>query len=162
MYRLYTILILIVCITFTSCCKRRVYCKSSALKIAFTGFSRSESRSIMLKRYEKGTNFEKAIDSARLVYSGTTPVVAGKPDTLWFSDYDIVTGTIKDIIWGNDWSIEMLATEDFYWIDAIGDAGHRYEIVKCGENSEGCVNPIAEFAVNGGWHVSNTLYLAEP
>jgi hypothetical protein len=155
------IILLLPVLFFTSCCKKRVYCTSGNIGIAFTGFTRTESRSLILKRYAIGNEYKKAIDSSRLVYTGNAPVVLKKPDTLWLSDYSVSTGIIKDIIWGNEYVIEMPVNGRRFQIDAIANEGHNFEMAKCGDNGATCTNPIAAFAVNGGYIYGNKTYIGK-
>lgn len=153
----FVILSVFALLAFGSCCKKRTYCQYDKLNIVFTGFNRSESRTVWLKRYEKGKVVGKALDSAQFIYSGIKPVVTGKPDTLWLSDYSTI-GVLSGVYPGNDWVLVLTGANRTYTIDLIGDEGHNYEIVKCG-NEDGCINKVSHYALSGAYSNSNTAYI---
>ena len=142
----------------TSCCKKRMYCNSGELNIAFVGFQRGDIKSVNLKRYKTGQTFGKALDSAQLIYNGNTPVVANKKDTLWLSSYSTV-GAISSIKAGNDWELFVSNTGHRIRFTDVGNEGHYYEISKCSGKEVDCVNQISYFVTNGTWNYGNTLYI---
>ena len=160
MYKLFSSLSILACLClFSSCCKKRVYCTSGDIKLAFTGFTRAETRTIVLKRYEIGNKYAKALDSARLVYSGNSPIKVNKPDTVWLSEYTLTSGLIKSIVWGNEWSLELPANGRWFAVHTIGNVDHRFEMTKCSDDSHSCTNDISGFMVGGGYYYGNTAYI---
>ncbi len=142
------------------CCKKRSYCQYDNVKLALTGYLRSESRTVWVKRYIKGSNFSgRALDSAQFVYNGNKAVVSGKPDTLWLSDYSKL-GKLEDIYPGNDYTVLISAIGKQYQIKDIADEGHNYEVVKCG-NNDICKNKVAHFYIGGFYVNSETGYLTK-
>lgn len=157
-YRI-VLLLFIVALTITGCCKKRLYCDSGTLKIAFAGFARSDVRLVMLKRYKIGDH-SKALDSATLSYAGNAPSMLNKLDTLWLSDYTSNSSMGNNITWGNDWQIRMIGTQPrVYNITTIGEEGHRYDLIKCDDNTARCTNELSYFAINDYWVTGNTTYI---
>lgn len=150
-------MVLPVLLVLGSCCKKRAYCKYESLKIAFTGFNRSETRSVMLKRYPKDKIGGRALDSALFLYSGSKPVISGKPDTLWFSDYT-TNGNLDGVTPGNDWTLNLQGANKVYVFTLVADEGHTYEVVRCGKD-DGCINKTAHYFTEGTYYNSGTAYL---
>src|SRR5690606_20500609 len=99
---------------FSSCCEKKIYCRSESLDFAFTGFDRSEVRSFTLRRYKQGDQWGPVLDSAQFIYYGQAPVTI-RPDTLPLADYRTV-GNLDGITEGNDWAIYLPATHKTYYI----------------------------------------------
>jgi hypothetical protein len=148
-----------VSLALSACCKKRLYCDSGTLKIAFAGFPRNDVRLIMLKRYKTG-DFSKPLDSTTLSYSGNAPVLLNKKDTLWLSDYTSSSPMGNNITWGNDWKIRFIGTTPReYRITSIGDEGRRYQLVKCDDRTTRCTNELSHFSINDDWITGNTIYI---
>jgi len=156
-FSLFPLGLILVVMALSSCCEKKVYCTSSTLGFAFTGFPRSEVRSFTLKRFYKGDQFGQVLDSAQFIYYGTAPVTA-RPDTLPFSDYRTV-GNLKGITIGNDWAIYLPATGKTYYITTIFDDEHKSEYVRCGDDLTTCTKKITNFSVNNDWQNGDWLYL---
>lgn len=144
----------------SSCCKKRVSCERESLNIAFTGFDRSIVRNITLKRYVKGdTERKKALDSATYINSSNVTVVAGKPDTVWLSSYNLSTGTAFGIQYGNDYVLTITSFNRSFLIADIYEGDNRYQKVPCKDNDTKCANTIKSYSVDGFWVESNKLYI---
>lgn len=131
------------------------------MNIVITGYSRSESRSVSIKRYKIGEH-EKALDSGTLVYNKTLPTLkAGQKDTLWLNDYFSSSYAFTGIKPGNDWLVYLPAVRESYLITSVYDNEHRSEMVKCGDNSSTCVAEVSQFTVNNLWFNDNTLWLVK-
>lgn len=140
-----------------SCCKKRVYCASGPLKVAFVGFNRSEITTVILRRYKTGEH-QKPLDTAQFQYNGSEPVKLGKKDTLWFSDYYTI-GNLSAIQAGNDWDIYIRGTKQTFAFSTIFGEDHQYEMAGCSNSGASCVNNIAHFSINGLWQDGNTIYI---
>lgn len=151
--------LLAITVSLGACCKKKLYCQTGDMKIAIVGYTRSESRNMIVKRY-KSWEHDKALDSGTFIYSGNVPLVVNKPDTLWFSDYKAYNNyNIKSITGGNDWAIELPSVRERYLITAMYDDNHRSEMVKCGDNSTTCTAAITQFVVNESWTEGNVLWI---
>lgn len=162
MLRSFTIVIFLLLIIsgFSACCKKRVYCDSGTLKIAFSGFPRNEIKNIYIKRYKIEDSLRgKALDSATFIYTGNTPSIPNQRDTLYLSDYTSNNGMSSNITWGNDWEIRISALERVYRFTQITDEGHRYDMAKCSDNDTRCTNELNYFLVNGQGINGNTLFI---
>ena len=146
-----------VCLLASACCKKRVYCTSGSIEVAFTGFQRAETRTIVLKRY-KVNDHSKALDSAQFIYNGSKPIPVKGNDTLWLSDYTTV-GLLKNITADNDWEIYNPYTGRHYLINSISQEGHTFQLEKCSGKETQCFNKITGFGINGGWNASDKLYI---
>lgn len=155
MYRF--IVLLLVVISVSSCCEKRIYCTSGMLDFAFTGFDRSEVRSFTLRRYKKGDQWGPVIDSAQYIYYGQAPVTT-RPDTLPFADYRTV-GALKGITADNDWSVYLPATGKTYYITTIFTDEKKSELVRCGDKAASCSSAITNFSINSNWQNGNFIYI---
>lgn len=146
----------------SACCKKRAYCSHEALNIAFTGFDRSQVRTLVLKRYSIGDKERrKAIDSAQYVNNSTITTQPGKPDTSRFSSYTITTGApLNGVVYGFDYTIYFASMNKTYSITDIKEGDNRYQIVPCKDNDTKCANSINNYAIDGFWVAgTNTLYI---
>ena len=144
------------------CCKKKLYCQSGKMKVIISGYNRSESRSISIKRYKTGGDYTKALDSGTLVYNKTLPVLkAGQKDTLYLDDYFSSSYAFSGIKPGNDWLIYLPALRESYLITALFDDEHRSELVLCGDNSTTCTMEVTQYTVNNRWMDGNTLWLVK-
>jgi hypothetical protein len=141
----------------SSCCQKRGYCEPGKLNVAFVGFSRTESRYVMLKRYKIGES-KKALDSAQFIYNGTKAYNPAQTDTLMFSEYS-TSGVLEGIKTDNDWELTLTSTGHKYKFTSVNNGGPRYEVIKCNGKEAGCVNEIANYTVNDQWREGNTLYI---
>lgn len=141
----------------TACCKKRVYCTSGNIDVAFCGFQRSEVRTIVLKRYKIG-DYSKALDSAQFIYNGNKPIPTKGKDTLWLSDYTTV-GLLKNITADNNWDIYDPYTSKGYLINTITQDGHIFQLEKCSGKETQCFNNVTGFSMNGVWYTTNKLYI---
>jgi hypothetical protein len=152
------ILSLMAAMLVAGCCKKKLYCQSGSLTVAFVGFTRTESRSVSIKRYERGTT-DKAIDSGTFIYNGSQPVVAGKKDTLWLSEYQSSSYVFTGIKPANDWQIYLPFLRLNYHLKDMYDNGNRSTLVKCGDEETTCTAPMAHLVVNDYWMETDTLYI---
>lgn len=159
----YWLALLVVVVIAAGCCKKKLYCQSGNLTIAFVGYLRSESRSISVKRFELGGQFSKAIDSGSFIYGGTQPVNVKKPDTLWFSEYTVATSkyVFTGIKPGNDWQIYLPFLRETYILTGLGDDGNRSMLVKCNDDKTSCTADMANLYVNNVWAEGDTLYIVK-
>lgn len=142
----------------SSCCKKKIYCKTAYVDFALTGFPRSEARTFVLKRLAVGAEWDDILDEATFVYNGGRPVSSIKDDTLYFSEFT-TTGDIRQITPGNDWIIYMPATNKILFIDDIAESDNRSELVRCGDHESGCAKYLHGFALNDRWQVGGFVYI---
>jgi hypothetical protein len=153
------IIILPLLLVAAGCCKKKLYCDNNKMNIVISGYSRSESRSLSIKRYKTG-EYTKALDSGTLVYNKTLPALkAGEKDTLFLTDYISSAYAFTGIKPGNDWLIYLPALRESYLITTILDNEHRSELISCGDNSTRCLADVAHFSVNNQWMDGSTLWL---
>ena len=127
--------------------------------IIISGYSRSESRSVSIKRYKTG-EYTKALDSGTLIYNKTLPTLKpNEKDTLFLEDYISSSYAFTGIKPGNDWLIYLPAVRESYLITSLYDDEHRSELVKCGDNSTRCTAEVAHFTVNNQWMDGKVLWL---
>lgn len=141
----------------SSCCEKKVYCGYGDIDFAFTGFPRNEVRNFTLRRYAKGDQWGKVLDSAQFIYYGSAQVTT-RPDTLPFSDYETV-GKLSRITQGNDWAVYLPATNQTFFFTTIFDDNRVSELVRCNDNSTSCTRQITYFSLNDGWQVGNFAYI---
>lgn len=152
------IALLFTALGMSACCKRRAYCRTGSLSIAFVGFQTSEIRSFVLRRYDiDDTIRTKALDSAQFVYTGTASLPNVR-DTVWMSDYNS-NGKLGSIHSGNDWTITFVSIGRQYGFHAIYDEEHRYDIVRCSDNETSCTNRISHFSINGAWNEGDVAFI---
>ena len=144
----------------SACCKKKVYCTAENLKIAIAGHVRFDVRTITVKKYKIG-EFNKALDSTIFTYTGTKPVIIGKRDTLYFTEYTSTSATLLGITQGFDWNVYIPSLRENYRISKLTDQGHLSEKVKCGDNDATCTNPLAHFVVNEVWTDGNQLWISK-
>lgn len=155
MYRLSAILL---SLTFlSSCCEKKIYCSSELFDFAFTGFDRSEVRSFTLRRYPKGNQWGRVLDSAQYIYYGQAPVTT-RPDTLPFADYRTI-GSLSGITADNDWAIYLPATRKTYYITTIFTDDKKSQLVRCGDDQTSCTSAITNFSINGEWQNGGFIYI---
>ncbi len=146
----------------SSCCKKRRICDGETLRIAFTGYDRSEVRNVLLKRYLRGDKIRtKALDSIQLVNNKPISTVTNKPDTSWLSDYTataVGNGT-NAVRYGYDWVLIITSTNTGYKIADIYEGDNRYTTVPCRDGDTKCTNSIKSYSINDFWVESNTLYI---
>jgi hypothetical protein len=150
--------LLVAILVVSGCCKKKLYCQSGIMKVAFVGYTRSETRSISIKRYELNKH-DKAIDSGAFIYDGNRPTVNGKPDTLWLSEYQTGSYIFNGIKPGNDWQIYMPTIRATYMLRGLEDNGHRSILVKCRDEETTCTADLAHYYVNNIWMEGTTLYI---
>lgn len=141
--------------SFTSCCKKRVYCNSGDVDFAFVGYERVEARTFVLRRYAAGG--EEPLDSARYVYNGNRPDTF-KVDTLYFSEFT-TTDMQMVITAGNDWEVYMPYADKTLKFFEITEADHRFDLVRCDDNKTSCIKPVTGFLLNGQWVNNDMVYL---
>lgn len=149
--------LLISLLTATSCCEKRVYCEALPLDFAFTGFAPSDIRSFTVRRFAKGDQWGKALDSAQYIYYGTAPITT-KPDTIPFADYRSATNA-PGITQGNDWAIYLPAIGKTYYITTIFDDGNKSQLVRCNNDETTCSRSITNFSINNDWQSGSFLYI---
>lgn len=155
------IIIIPVLLAATGCCKKKLYCDNGKMNIVISGYSRSESRTVSIKRYKTG-DYTKALDSGTLVYNKTLPTLkAGEKDTLLLGDYLSSTYAFTGIKPGNDWLIYLPAVRESYIITTLFTDEHRSELVKCGDNSTRCTAEISHYSVNNQWCDGNVLWIVK-
>ena len=154
------VLVLTVVLSASSCCEKRLYCESKPLDFAFTGFTKTEARSFILRRYAVDKIWEAPLDSARFVYTGAT-TISTKPDTLYFSDYS-TTDDLTGVLSGNDWRIYMPATQQEFLINTIFENENNWEIVRCKDEGKTCSKLIRNFSVNNLWKDGSFTFLEKP
>lgn len=144
----------------SSCCKKRTFCTTEKLNIAFAGFDRSVIRTVILKRYAKGDDKRvKALDSAILINKNVVTSIPGKPDTSWLSNYSVSSGNYTEVQYGYDWVVYLSSNNKSYLVSEIYEGDNRYEKVPCGKNDTKCTNNIKSYAIDGFWVEGNTLYI---
>ena len=148
---------MIAILVISSCCQKKVYCTSQLLDFAFTGFPRNEVRNFTLRRYVKGDQYGKVLDSAQFIYYGTAPITS-KPDTLSFSDYSTVGG-LAGITSGNDWCIYLPATGKTFFVTTIFDDNNNAQLIRCGDNETSCTKAITNFSINNEWLNGGFVYI---
>lgn len=152
--------ICLIALGFSACCRKKNYCSTERIKIAFVGFNRSESRLLTLKRYIRW-QYDKALDSADLVYNGNKPYDPNTPDTLWLSEY-VSRGLIEDIYHGNDWQLQMPTARKNYLITDIKIGDHFSDLIDCNDNKSSCENPVTNFMINGDIVDGSIIYISKP
>lgn len=149
------ILIMVLCLS--SCCEKKVYCKYGSIDFAFTGFTRNEVRNFTLRRYVKGDQWGKVIDSAQFIYYGDAQVTS-RPDTIPFIDYRSV-GNLPAITQGNDWAIYLPSNGRVFFFTTIFDDNNVSELVRCNDNETSCTRAITNFSLNELWQNGNFVYI---
>ncbi len=145
-----------------ACCKKRTYCTADTLKVYFTGFDRASTRTVLLKRYAvTDTRHEHTLDSSFFVYNGTTPLVAGKKDTVFFGDYVATSGPLTGIYPNNDWVMILTGPGNYYTITTVLDDEHRYDLVRCNDKKSTCQSTVLHYSINGAYKDGNKLYLGK-
>jgi hypothetical protein len=152
------ILWLAMAIFISACCKKKVYCTAENLKIAIAGHVRFDVRTLMVKKYKIG-EFKKALDSTIFTYTGNKPILVGKKDTLYLTEYTANSATLRGITPGFDWDVYIPSLRENYRITKLTDQGHFSEKVKCGDNDASCINPLAHFTVNEVWTDGDQLWI---
>jgi hypothetical protein len=155
----YYLLLIFGVLFLSACCKKRLYCDSGKLDIYFSGFQRAEINSIIIKRYKIGETDSAALDSGLFVYTGNTPQMPNKRDTLSLSDYTSNNGMSTRLIWGNDWKIQVPALQRTYTFKELTDVGNRVQLVKCEDDDTKCINEIGSYTVGGLPIGGKTLYI---
>jgi len=61
-----------------SCNKSKSYCGFVAPKMVYIGFAESESDTLLIKRYEKGTSFTKLVDTFLVTKANVQKTIIGK------------------------------------------------------------------------------------
>lgn len=151
------VLIVLVVVVFSSCCEKKVYCNYGTIDFAFTGFPRNEVRNFTLRRYVKGDQWGKVIDSAQYIYYGDAQITV-RPDTLPFADYRTV-GDLPAITQGNDWAIYLPSNGMVYFITTIFDDNNVSQLVRCNDKETSCTRAITNFSLNSAWQNGNFVYI---
>lgn len=154
------VLLSIVCIfTLSACCEKKIYCGASPLDFAFVGFTQSEVRSFTIRRFIKGDQWGKAIDSAQYIYSGGGNVT-GKIDTFYLENYNTISD-YDGILVNYDWGIYLPATGKTFFITTIFDDNNISKLVRCGDDETSCTRSITNFSINDSWQNGNFAYLVK-
>ena len=154
----YAVILLLAVVGISACCKKRLYCESGSLNIAFVGFPRMETRTLLIKKFNRYEDI-KAVDSGFFIYAGKTPSQTNKIDTLWLSDYVSNNGMSNRLTTGYDWRITLTGVDRSYDFNEIVSSGKRYEIVGCNEALSPCIDELARFNFGGTTLGGNTVYI---
>lgn len=152
-------IIIIPVLILSACCEKKVYCGSQKLDFAFTGFPRNDIRSFTLRRFAKGDQWGKPLDSALFIYYGNAPVRL-TPDTIPMADYRTIS-KIDGITTGNDWGIFLPATGELYFITNIFDDNKVSTMARCNDHKTSCTRNIVNYSVNNEWKDGGYAYIAK-
>lgn len=142
MKTLYRLIYFLTSLSLTSCVVS-VPCEDAKMSICFISFTNEETDSIIIKWYQKDTDYKILIDSLRIDSSNS--VCSRSGDSLTF-DYSI--GYYQGIKSGYDYKIFLPRLQTVYKISNIEEI---YEKRKVGfsSNPPSCFNPITSYRLNG-------------
>ncbi len=124
-------------------CKQEHDCTDRQIETVFIGFKASDLDTIVLRKYEVGSNFTNVIDTLILVY-GTNMIslVNNVTTRVLVAEVNNRSG----VKFGNDWQIYIPAQSRTINISQIN---REKKTIKCGggmdKNDCACTNPILSF-----------------
>lgn len=116
-------------------------CSKAEMSLGFIGFSKTESDSIVLRKYSRGDNFRTYLDSATITPTNTQYQFTG--DTLIFVVY---TGNIN-LVSDQDYEIYFPKIAKSYRVTKITEEQTSKNWgLSC--NKDGCINPLINYELD--------------
>lgn len=133
----------ILCIVVLLSCTRLYHCSEATPVLNFVSFPDTQTDSIILRKYTKGTNFSSLIDST--ILSKSNSIYESSNDTL-----HILTTIHGDYALDIQFDYEVympLANELFRINDFVEEQTEINEGISL--DKVGCVNPVKSYTLNG-------------
>ncbi|HYC27945.1 MAG TPA: hypothetical protein VEB42_04000 [Chitinophagaceae bacterium] len=138
-------LVILAIITAAASCGKKCTCEFETIPPAFVGYNNSEIDTIIIKRFEKGSNFSRQVDSFTLTVSNTVYSRTGTDTTLVYPQ-----NTSQRLSEDSDWQLtnpfdnRTIRVSDIVVEKRVSHCGGIFSMDK-----QYCISPVASFNRDG-------------